>query len=170
MEKARKRLKWSFLPDGLGSSRELEMMPQIGTLENLLFSNIIARDDEEMKVANYRFSNDVMGEPRFNGIRFDAEEKHPIKNVTLSHVIYESIGGVKLSDIPEDYPPVLDQAEHAGEESSENYYPVWSRAAYMDMRNIQGLYLSDVRFSSIHEDERKPYIIEQCSVLKEEVW
>lgn len=159
-----------FLPEGLGSSVELQEMPEIGTMENLLFSNIIARDDEEMKAVNYRFSNEVMGEPRFNGIRFDAEENHPIKNVTLSNVIYESIGGVKMSDIPKDYPSVLDQKEHAGEDCSENYYPVWSRAAYMDLRNVQGLCLSDVRFSSLHEDERKPYIIEQCSVLKEEVW
>lgn len=159
-----------FLPEGLGSSMELKKMPEIGTMENLLFSNIIARDDEEMAHPHYRFSKDIMGEPRFNGIRFDAEENHPIKNVTMSHLFYESIGGVKKADIPKRYPKVLDLLQHTGEETSENYYPDWSRTAFMDIRNIQGLYLSDVRFSSIHEDEREPYIIENSKILKEEIW
>ena len=44
-----------------------------------------------------------------NGIRIDAEEHHPICDITLQNIRYHSIGGVKKTDIPTHYPKVLDQ-------------------------------------------------------------
>ena len=53
-------------------------MPEIGRMENITITNLTAVDTEEMKNTHYRFGNDIMGEPKFNGIRIDAEEHHPI--------------------------------------------------------------------------------------------
>lgn len=159
-----------FLPDDLGSSIELIEMPQIGAMKNLTFSNITAVDDEEMQKPHMRFGKDLMGAPWFNGIRIDAEENHPIKNVTFCNVRYESIGGVKKTQIPEEYPAVEDQLRSQKKLTSENYYPDWSRAAFLDIRNVDGLYCSAVQFCSQYEDERKAYYIEQSRILKQEIF
>ncbi len=159
-----------FEEKGLGSSVELEKMPNIGKMENLIFSNIIVTDDEEMRNIHYRFNQDVMGEPRFNGIRFDAEKMHKIENVSLQNIKYKTIGGVKQSEIPDTYPEVLDMIYHTGEETVENYYPDWSRATYLDLRNIDGLYISNMQLETMKKDERIPYIIENCNVLKQEIF
>lgn len=158
-----------FKADGCGSSIELAGMPQIGVMENITIANLTATDSEEMKKVHYRFRNDIMGEPRFNGIRIDAEEHHPIRGVTLQNVRYRSIGGVKKTDIPEHYPKVLDQLLYPGEETSENYYPDWSRAAFMDIRNVRELYLDNVQLSSEEQDEREPYFLEDSQVLRQDI-
>lgn len=159
-----------FETEDYGSSVELQEMPEIGRMENLTFSNIIARDSHEMKKAHYRFGDDIMGEPKFEGIRIDAEKNHPITGVTMTNIRYHSIGGVKKEDIPEYYPEVLDRRIYSGAEVSENYYPDWSRAAFMDIRNVEDLYLSGIRFSSAEPDEREPYYVEGCHVLKQEIY
>ncbi len=158
-----------FTTDDYGSSVELDHMPEIGTMENLMFANIIATDSEEMKKVHYRFTDDIMGEPKFNGIRIDAEENHPIRGVTIQNLKYRSVGGVKLADIPKEYPKVLDLLKHPGEVTSENYYPNWSRAAFMDIRNVQELYLSNVQFSAMEADEREPYFIENSQAYKQDI-
>lgn len=158
-----------FRTDDFGSSVELDYMPEIGTMGNIMLTNITATDSAEMRKIHYRFTDDIMGEPKFNGIRIDAEEKHPIRGITMQNIRYRSIGGVKLDDIPEEYPKVLDQLTHPGEETSENYYPTWSRAAFMDIRNVKGLYLGNVQFSSVEMDEREPYYMEDCQVLQQEI-
>lgn len=38
-----------FEPDGLGSSLELQGMPGIGTMENIIIPDIVMTDEEEMK-------------------------------------------------------------------------------------------------------------------------
>ncbi len=159
-----------FKTDDYGSSIELEEMPEIGTMENIVISNVIATDSEEMKNIHYRFQNDIMGEPKFNGIRIDAEENHPIRGITLQNVKYQSIGGVKLSEIPREYPKVEDQLLHPEKDTSENYYPTWSRAAFMDIRNVQGLYLANIQLAAMEKDERCPYFIENCKILKQEIY
>ena len=159
-----------FKEDDYGSSVELREIPEIGGMGRLIFSNIIVWDTWEMKKTHYRFQDDIMGEPKFNGIRMDAEENHPIKGVTFENIQYHSIGGVKKEDIPEKYPRVLDQLIYRGEETSENYYPDWSRAAYMDIRNVENLYLANVQFSSMEPDEREAFFIEGCKVLKQEIF
>ena len=111
-----------------------------------------------------------MGEPKFEGIRIDAEKNHPITGITMTNIRYHSIGGVKKEDIPEYYPEVLDRRIYSGAEVSENYYPDWSRAAFMDIRNVEDLYLSGIRFSSVEPDEREPYYVEGCHVLKQEIY
>lgn len=158
-----------FRPDDLGSSIELKEMPQIGSLSNLIFSNIIARDDSEMQNPHRRFGNDLMGAPFFNGIRMDACEKHPIENVMINQLIYQTIGGVHLDELPTEYPRVIDQLKQPGMMGSENYYPDWSRTAFLDIRNVNGLHLSNVELQAIHADERPPYLLEGCSTYKEEV-
>ena len=61
-----------YRPDDLGSSVELDHIPPIGTMARLRFVGITAVDDEEMTHAQRRFDNDIMGEPRFGGCRFEA--------------------------------------------------------------------------------------------------
>lgn len=161
-----------FEPEDYGSSVELTKMPEIGTMENLMFSNMIAVDSEEMERVHYRFGDDVMGEPKFNGIRVDANRDHPIRSLTIRNLRYHSIGGVKRQEIPEKYPKVPDKRRRqdgGDREASENYYPDWSRAAYMDVRSVKGLYLSNLQFSSENEDERPACVIEDCLVWKKEI-
>lgn len=158
-----------FETEDYGSSVELQEMPEIGRMGNLVFSNIIAEDSEEMKKTHFRFGRDIMGQPKFEGIRIDAEKNHPIRGIAITNMIYRSIGGVKKADIPQHYPKVLDRLVYPEEKVSENYYPDWSRAAFMDIRNVKGLYLSNLQFSSMEPDEREAFYIEGCQVLKQEI-
>lgn len=159
-----------FLPEDLGSSVELMDMPAIGTMKRLLFSNLLCTDEEEMKTPHYRFGKDIMGAPWFNGIRIDAEDNHKIEDVVLENIRYTSVGGVLKKDIPKEYPAVLDRLINPEGESSENYYPDWSRSAFMDIRNVKTLYLSNLGFQSLYKDERPAYIIENSTLLKEDVF
>lgn len=151
-----------FEPEGLGSSLELEHMPRIGKMQRIMVSNLTASDDACMSRTQYRFGDDVMGEPKFNGIRIDANAAHPIEDVTLSDIRYHSIGGVRLSEIPEQYPEVVDKCLDPQKESSENYYPDWSRAAFADIRNVDGLTLENVACRAVRPDERPPVLTEGC--------
>ena len=114
-----------------------------------------------------------MGEPRFNGIRIDANENHCIEDVSFSNVHYSGYGHVRQADIPESYPTVpdikLDPSAMGRTWISENYYPDWSRTACMDIRNVMGLRLTDVVFELLHEDERPVYILEHCGTEKEDI-
>ena len=158
-----------FKTDDYGSSVELERMPSIGRMENITIANLMAVDSEEMKNVHYRFTDDIMGEPKFNGIRIDAEERHPICGVIFQNNRYHSIGGVKKTDIPENYTLELDKLLYPDSETSEKYYPDWSRAAYMDIRNVRDLVLDNIRFSSEEKDEREPYYVEECLVGRQDV-
>lgn len=152
-----------FEPDGLGSSVELDHIPEIGAVSDIIISDITAVDSEEMKNTHYRFNDDIMGGPPFAGIRVDAEKKHPIRNLTLRNITYKFIGGVKLSDIPKEYPEVVDRLLNPTSVSSENYYPDWSRAACMDIRNVSALTLNNINCSTVYPDER-PFIIKEWCV------
>lgn len=155
--------------DRIGSSIGLDEMPEIGRMENIQISDVIATDDEEMKNIHYRFEKDVMGSPSFNGIRVDAEEAHPIKNLMLRNIQYTTIGSVDQEELPMDYPKVLDMRKHQGEVTSENYYPTWSRTGFMDIRNVSGLVLDGLYFKALSLDTRPPYLIEGCKVYKKEI-
>lgn len=151
-----------YEPEDLGSSLELKQMPEIGRMQCITVSNLTAVDEACMSRVQYRFGNDVMGEPKFNGIRIDANREHPIEDVTLCNIRYQSIGGVKLADIPEEYPEVLDRRHAAGQRTSENYYPDWSRAAFADIRNVDGLVLENVVCRAVNPDERTPVLLQGC--------
>lgn len=140
-----------FEPDDLGSSVELTAMPEVGKMERIRVSGLTAIDEECMSEIQYRFTDDVMGEPKFNGIRIDATKGHAIKDVVLRDVYYHSIGGVKKDEIPTEYP-----------EQAENYWPDWSRCAFADIRRVKGLLLDHVVCDSEKEDERVPVFIEEC--------
>lgn len=159
-----------FVPDDFGSSKELEGMPEIGVLQNILLSDMVITDEEEMQNTHYRFGNDIMGSPRFGGMRIDAQEQHPIENVIMKNIIYTAIGGVKKEEIPKEYPIVLDRLEHPDEVSSENYYPDWSRTVFLDCRNVKHLVLDDVILHKKHPDERDSVLVEHCSVLKQNIY
>lgn len=64
----------------------------------------------------------------------------------------------------------LDRLLHPDGMGSENYYPDWSRTAFMDIRNVEDLYLSNIRLSIIRPDEREAVLTEGCTVLKREVF
>jgi hypothetical protein len=153
----------------LGSSLGLRETPPIGRLERVRLSGLIATDDaEEMSKAHLRFNRDVMGSPRFAGIRVDAPADHPINQLTLRDISYTFVGGVKAADIPVDYPVVADaRLPHEGR-LSENYWPDWSRAAFADIRNVKDFVLENAQFRAITPDERPPVIIEGCTGRFEE--
>ncbi len=156
-----------FDGNGLGNSVELTQTPNIGTLKRLSFDNIIITDTEEMKHTHFRLDNcdDIMGSPKFNGIRFDAERNHKIEQVSLTNIFYTSIGGVNKDDIPNDYPDIFDQQFYVDKIGIGNYYPDWSRTRFMDIRNVNGLYMTNIQFKNLYIDERPPYIIEHSNVL-----
>jgi len=159
-----------FDMSGLGNSISLTEIPAIGEMRRIIIQNVIATDDEVMKEPKLRFGKDLMGSAWFNGIRIDANENKKIKDVTLSNIRYRAIGGVTLADIPANYPDVYDLLTNPQEMGSGNYYPDWSRTAFMDIRCVDGLYLSNVAFENNYADERPPYFIEKCHVIQEEVF
>ena len=159
-----------FETEDYGSSIELQEMPPIGTMRNILLSDVVITDEEEMKNTHYRFRNDIMGSPRFGGMRIDAQEQHPIENLMLKNIFYTAIGGVKSSEIPGEYPEVLDRLEKPEGISSENYYPDWSRAVFLDCRNVRNLVAEDLVFQKVYPDERDDFIIEKCTVIKQEIY
>ena len=144
-----------YRPDDLGSSVELDHMPPIGTMARLRFAGITVIDDEEMAHTQRRFDNDIMGEPKFGGCRFDANAAHPIEGVTIRDFRYTAIGGVKLTNLPATpYPEVPDRLQAPTAPASENYYPDWSRTTHLDARNVHGLVLENLYFTTLHPDER----------------
>lgn len=159
-----------FCPDGLGSSVELDNVPQVGRLSGLTIQNVQAADGPEMEQPHLRFDDDLMGAPWFNGIRFDAATGHQITDVTLENIRYQTVGGVAVSKIPDSWPEMTVQTTPGEESISGNYYPDWSRTTFLDMRNVRGLILSNVCFTSARPDERGAYCLENCQVLKEEVY
>ncbi|MDO4325869.1 MAG: glycosyl hydrolase family 28 protein [bacterium] len=159
-----------FEPEDYGSSLELAKMPPIGTLSRIFITDLHAADDEEMRNPHYRFQDDCMGRPEFAGIRVDANRNHPIQTLALRNVHYRFIGGVHQSDIPKDYPEVEDKQLNPNSRSSENYYPDWSRTAFMDIRNVHGLSLDGVYLEAVYPDERIPVLTEGCRILKKELF
>lgn len=159
-----------FCPEGLGSSLDLEEVPPVGRLHEITVQNLQAEDGPEMEQPHLRFNDDLMGAPWFNGIRFDAAQGHEITGVTLDNLRYRTAGGVALSQIPSDWPEVAVQTTPDETPQAGNYYPDWSRAAFLDMRNVGELILSNICLSAQHPDEREACILEHCHVLKQEVY
>lgn len=155
-----------FEPEGLGSSLELDAMPEIGHLENITLSRIRASDGPEMEKIHRRFGRDIMGAPAFNGIRADAEQDHPIRGLTLRDISYTAIGGVALADIPAEYPQVLDRRKYPDARCAENYWPDWSRAALMDLRNVEDLTVEGLDLMTVRPDGRPPVIMENCRMKR----
>lgn len=151
-----------FEPEDLGSSLELEEMPEIGELKRIQISHVTAADEEEMRKTQYRFGQDIMGRPEFGGIRVDAEAHHPIRELTLSDISYTAVGGVKKADIPQDYPTVPDRRKDTERRGSENYWPDWSRSVHLDIRNVDGLKMEGIRLETLYADERESVIVEGC--------
>ena len=118
-------------------------------MARLRFAGITAVDNEEMAHTQRRFGNDIMGEPKFGGCRFDANAAHPMQDVTIRDFSYTAIGGVRLADLP-------------AAPGSENYYPDGSRTTHLDVRNVQGLVLEKLCFTTLHPDER-PQILTECA-------
>ncbi|WP_217591736.1 glycoside hydrolase family 28 protein [Cohnella sp. GbtcB17] len=155
--------------DEIGSSIGLNDMPEIGIMARIMLSDIIATDDDEMMNTHYRFTDDVMGCPSFNGIRVDACDSYPIRDLTIKNMTYTFVGGVKKEDIPAEYPKVWDMRFDHPPKVSENYYPTWSRTTFMDVRNVERLALEGLKFHALQEDTRAPYIIENCGIHKEDI-
>ena len=132
-------------------------------MARLRFAGITAVDNEEMAHTQRRFGNDIMGEPKFGGCRFDANAAHPMQDVTIRDFSYTAIGGVRLADLPAaPYPEVPDLLQDPAAPGSENYYPDGSRTTHLDVRNVQGLVLEKLCFTTLHPDER-PQILTECA-------
>ncbi|MFD2328040.1 hypothetical protein ACFSR7_02190 [Cohnella sp. GCM10020058] len=122
-----------------------------------------------MMNTHYRFTDDVMGCPSFNGIRVDACDSYPIRDLTIKNMTYTFVGGVRKEDIPAEYPKVWDMRFDHPLKVSENYDPTWSRTTFMDVRNVERLSLQGLKFHALQEDTRAPYIIENCVIHKEDI-
>ncbi|MDR2078133.1 MAG: hypothetical protein LBP74_00245 [Treponema sp.] len=146
-----------------GSSLGLTEPPPIGRLERIQVCGLIATDEAEMENPHLRFGKDVMGNPRFAGIRIDAATDHPIRQIVLRDIFYTFIGGVSLTDIPAEYPAVMDIRVPHECRVSENYWPDWSRVAFADIRNVKELVLDNIQFRSLKPDSRPPFIVEGCT-------
>ncbi|WP_176013438.1 glycoside hydrolase family 28 protein [Victivallis sp. Marseille-Q1083] len=147
-------------------------IPAIGRLEDLKFNNILIHDDDEMLAEHRRFGGELMGSPRFNGIRADAAAEHPIDGLAVSNLSYRVIGGVKSTDLPKEYPSVLDQRDSYPPDVpvvENNYAPAWSRAAAVDLRNVRHLSLDQVQIQLRYPDERPPVILENCQLLRHDI-
>lgn len=158
-----------FEPDDLGSSVELDHVPAIGELTDVIVSSLIATDDDSMSEPHLRLGEDEMGSPHFNGIRVDAHPDHRISRLTLRDVHYTAVGGVQDDEIPDPYPPVLDRRQQPTAASSANYWPDWSRAAFVDIRGVDGLVLDSLVLTALRPDERPPVLVEQSEVLDRRV-
>ena len=66
-------------------------------------------------------------------------------------------------------PEVIDALVDHRELVSSNYYPDWSRTTFLDIRNVEGLRLDGIALQSHEPDARPPYLIEGCTVLREDV-
>lgn len=159
-----------FEPNDWGSSVELYEMPAIGTLENIILSDIVITDGEEMKNTHYRFDNDVMGSPRFGGMRVDACAERCIENLVMKNILYTAIGGVKRTEIPAEYPIVPNRLKDCKSAASENYYPDWSRTVFLDCRNVRNLLLENLILRTRYPDERDGVLTEGCKILKCDIY
>jgi hypothetical protein len=81
----------------------------------------------------------------------------------LRDILYTFIGGVSASDIPDEYPVVVDIRKPHEDPVSGNYYPDWSRTAFADIRNVKNLVLNNVQFRILRHDDRPPFVIEGCT-------
>lgn len=159
-----------FEPDDLGSSKELESMPEIGELSHIRVSGLTAVDSGEMAHEQWRFDHDLQGTAEFAGIRVDAASAAPIRFLTLRDVTYVPWGGVQVPSHPlEEYPEVVDGLRVSTEGASSNYFPTWSRTTFFDVRNVEALRLEAVLLQARQPDARPPYLIEGCTVLAEDV-
>ncbi|HMR49733.1 MAG TPA: glycosyl hydrolase family 28 protein [Arachnia sp.] len=159
-----------FEPDGLGSSKELDHLPPIGELSHVRVSGLVAVDSEDMAREQWRFDHDVQGTPEFAGIRVDAAASAPIRHLTLRDLTYVAWGGVEApSHRIEDYPVVVDALTQDPEGTSSNYYPTWSRTTFLDVRGVEHLRLEAVVLDAQRPDARPPYLVEGCTVLREDV-
>ena len=138
-------------------------MPPIGSLERIQVCGLTATNDMEMEKTHLRFGKDEMGSPGFAGIRIDAAEDHPIRQVTLRDIRYTFIGGVSAAGIPAEYPQVIDRRITRNGKSVENYWPNWSRAAFADIRNVKDLALDNIQFHCLRPDTRPPVLTEGCT-------
>ncbi len=159
-----------FEPEGLGSSKELERMPEIGELSHIRVSGLTAVDSADMAEEQWRFDHDVQGTTEFAGIRIDAAQGRPIRYLTLRDITYLPWGGVQApTHLLEDYPEVLDGLLHDLCAASSNYFPTWSRTTFLDVRNVEQLRLEAVLLEAQRPDARPPYLIQGCTVLAEDI-
>ena len=159
-----------YICNNIKISCGVDKIPAFGKIRNITAENIILVDTEEMHQEHYYTWGGihcVMGEPKFGGIRLDAHESAPMEEITFSNLTYRAIGGVKKEEIPDTWPTVADCRIESEAGRSSNYYPDWSRASCMDLRNIKNLLLSQVSLGVKEPDERPVYLIENCSLAKE---
>ena len=152
-----------FLCNNTIAGRGIDTYPEIGQLRGVTITNVRITEDYEMKNTHFRFDQDVMGTPHFNGIRIDAHSEHKIASILLQNIDYQVLGGVKAEEIPAEYPEVFDCRTVQEARGSGNYYPTWSRTAFMDIRNVTDIQIENIRLTSNELDERIPVIVENCS-------
>ena len=160
------RRPFDYLCNNIIISIGINEHPAFGKIRNITAENITIIDTPEMKQEHYYTWNGlhcVMGNTRFGGIRCDSHESAPLENITFSNLTYCAWGGVKKDDIPSIWPTVADLRTESEAGRVSNYYPDWSRASCMDIRNINGLSLEHISLCVKETDERPTYICENCT-------
>lgn len=155
------------------ATKGVNTVPPFGKVARIIAKRIRIIDTPEMQQTHfYTFRGEkcVQGEPVFGGIRCDAPDKAPLEDICFSQIEYLAFGGVRRSQIPEGWPPVPDARTESLVGKADNYYPNWSRAVFLDCRNVQRLKINDVKLRCRLQDEREPVIIENCVMQTVSDW
>ena len=83
---------------------------------------------------------------------------------------YLALGGIKKNEIPAEWPQIPDARTESAAGGVDNYYPNWSRAVFLDCRNIQGLSIQKMKLQCRLPDEREPVILENCELSCRPDW
>lgn len=162
-----------YLCNNCIATKGVSEMPAFGRVAEVTACRIRIIDTPEMKQTHfYTFRGErcVQGEPVFGGIRCDAPETAPMEDICFSQIEYLALGGISKTQIPEEWPTVPDARTESLVGRVGNYYPHWSRAVFLDCRNVQRLKINDVKLRCRLHDEREPVIIENCVMQTVSDW
>lgn len=146
-------------------TKGINEIPPFGKVAHVRASHIEIADTPEMTQSHfytYQHIKCVQGDPCSGGIRCDAPPASPLEDIEFSNITYLALGGVKKSDIPAEWPTVPDARYEPVQGRVNNYYPDWSRAVFLDCRNVDGLKIKDVSLRLRRPDEREKCIFENC--------
>lgn len=162
-----------FLANNLICTVGVTQMPAIGKIENVSVSDLTITDSVMMEndyFIDWLQTRGNQGTPQFGGIRIDTHENHPMENISLERITYRALGGIRIEDLPREYPKVLDALTDPSGPSSSNYGPGWSRASHMDIRNVRNLTLRDITLSKLYADTRPEVLTEGCTLTSGSGW
>ncbi len=154
-------------------TKGLAKVPPFGKVAHIKAAHIQIIDTPEMSQTHfytYKHWKCVQGEPKYGGIRCDAPSQSPMEDILFLDIKYLALGGIKKNEIPAEWPQIPDARTESAAGGVDNYYPNWSRAVFLDCRNIQGLSIQKMKLQCRLPDEREPVILENCELSCRPDW